>query len=187
MRYFNQSDIKSYKTISACESYNFSEAVSKTSQIDVFLSHSSKDRDALDGIVKFLEKYNVNVYLDKIDETLPMTTSPETGEKLKDRIHQSRKFIVLVSENSKDSKWIPWELGIADEHKSLKNVALLPISEYYFSIKWTNQEYFGIYDRITFGDLNGFSEPVWMVLNRHANTATELGKWLKAGSYTNVF
>jgi hypothetical protein len=38
----------------------------------------------------------------------------------------SKRLVVFVTINSKDSKWVPWELGIGDSCLAPDNVALLP-------------------------------------------------------------
>lgn len=178
MRYFNENDVQSFKKSIVIENFSLSQK-SAYQSFDVFLSHSSKDKDILPSVINFLSQYGVNVYIDKSDEELPDKTSAETGEILKNRIHESKKFIVLVSQNSKESKWIPWELGIADEKKKIKNVAILPSVQRNSSTNWPEQEYLGIYPRIVKATFTGQQSPVWMVLDHHSNRGTELGEWLK--------
>lgn len=178
MRYFNQYDVKNYDKSIIVENYTFAKK-SLNQAFDVFLSHSSKDKDILPSIINFISQYGVNVYIDKSDVELPRKTSPETGEILKNRIQKAKKFIVLVSENSKDSKWIPWELGIADEKKKIENVALLPSVQSSSQSNWPEQEYLGLYPRIVLETFSGQTTPVWMVLDHHSNTGIELGQWLK--------
>lgn len=91
-----------------------------------FLSHSSKDQVLVVGAVALLAEHGASVYIDKKDPALPPYTSAETAIGLKKRIRQSRNFVLLASENSKDSRWVPWELGIADQAKNLFRVAILP-------------------------------------------------------------
>lgn len=64
---------------------------------DVFLSHSSKDREEIPGTIAFLEEFGVTVYIDKQDYELPIETSSETASILQNRIRECRKLIVLVS------------------------------------------------------------------------------------------
>ncbi len=144
-----------------------------------FLSHSSQDKELLVGAIRLLEKHGATVYIDKKDPALRPYTSKDTAAGLKDRIHQSQKFVLLASKNSKDSRWVPWELGIADECKGLRRVAILPAVEQQSDRGWSNWEYLGLYDRIVFGDLERQANKVWMVLDERANTATELSEWLK--------
>ena len=107
-------------------------------------------------------------------------TSKNTAIGLKKRIQQSRKFILLASKNSKDSRWVPWELGIADQAKGLSKVAVLPTVESQTDVTWSSWEYLGLYDRIVWGDLKGQEKPVWMVLDERKNTATKLSEWLRS-------
>ena len=143
-----------------------------------FLSHSSRDSELLVGAIRLLEGHGASVYVDKKDASLPPYTNKETASGLKGRIHQSRKFVLLASNNSKDSRWVPWELGIADEHKGMDRVAILPAVESNADTAWTSWEYLGLYDRIVWGDLKGESEKVWMVLDSRENTAFKLSTWL---------
>jgi hypothetical protein len=144
-----------------------------------FLSHSSQDGEWVVGAIRLLEGHGATVYVDKKDPKLPPYTSQETAAGLKNRVHQSRKFVLLASNNSKDSRWVPWELGIADEHKGLSRVAILPAVDTTNEIAWTSWEYLGLYHRIVWGDLQGETEKVWMVLNGVENTATKLSRWLE--------
>ena len=178
MRYFNASDVQTFNKTVILENYTIEKKASYQS-FDVFLSHSSKDKEVLPSVINFLSQYGVNVYIDKTDKELPRNTSPETGDILKKRIQESKKFIVLVSPNSKDSKWIPWELGIADEKKKIRNVALFPNVQNASMPSWPEQEYLGLYPRIVLENFKGQSTPVWMVLDHHASTGTELSEWLK--------
>lgn len=144
-----------------------------------FLSHSTKDADLLPGVIALLERHGAVVYVDKKDEALPPYTSRQTARILRDRIRQSRKFILLTTKNSKDSRWMPWELGLADGYKNPSNTAILPGLDKKYEMTWTEQEYLGVYDRIVYGQIKGYQRPVFMVWNQEKNTATELSAWLK--------
>lgn len=144
-----------------------------------FLSHSSQDKELLVGAIRVLEGAGATVYVDKKDPTLPPYTSKETASTLKTRIHQSRKFVLLASANSKESRWVPWELGIADQAKGLDRVAIFPAVERQADAAWTKWEYLGLYDRIVWGALKNEAEPGWLVLDERKNTASKLTVWLK--------
>lgn len=178
MRYFNDSDCISRKKI-ILEEYNIETASFSPYTPSVFLSHSSKDEQKLPYVIEFLENYGVKVYIDKNDPRLPKVTSSETARMLKENIKKCKKFILLVSENSKDSRWIPWELGLADISKTTSNVALLPMANDYFQATWTKQEYLGLYDRISKGCHKSYTNEIWMVHDYINNTVVELGEWLK--------
>lgn len=145
-----------------------------------FLSHSSKDQELMVGAVRLISGHGATVYVDKKDPTLPPYTSSDTATGLKKRIQQSRKFVLLASHNSKDSRWVPWELGIADQARGPSRVAVLPAVESQNDISWSSWEYLGLYDRIVWGDLEGQPKRVWMVLDQRKNSATELSQWLRS-------
>jgi len=127
-----------------------------------------------------LTGHGATVYIDKKDPALPPYTNKATAIGLKTRIQQSNKFVLLASKNSKESRWVPWELGIADQAKGLSRVAILPTVETQTDAKWSSWEYLGLYDRIVWGDLEGEGKRVWMVLDERKNTATKLSLWLRA-------
>lgn len=145
-----------------------------------FLSHSSKDEELVVGAIRILENHGGTVYVDKIDPELPPYTSEQTASTLKKRIDQTSKFVLLASKNSKESKWVPWELGIADGKKGLSKIALFPAVEQRHDTSWTSWEYMGLYRRIVWGDLKGHPKPIWMVLDEKKNTATPLSQWLRS-------
>lgn len=143
-----------------------------------FLSHSTKDAELLPVAIRILENHGATIYIDKKDSSLPPYTNRDTATKLRNRINQSKKFVLLASDNSRDSRWVPWELGLADGCKKQDNVAIFPAVENQSNTSWTNWEYLGIYNRIVYGDLQYQTARVWMVLNQELNTATELAAWL---------
>lgn len=144
-----------------------------------FLSHSSLDAEFLPGVISLLEGHGATVYIDKKDESLPPTTSRETAKVLKSRIAACKKFMLFATRNSKDSRWMPWELGISDGLKQPWRTAVLPGLDKVTDTSWAEQEYLGIYDRVVWGDLQGYAQKVWMVWNQEKNTATTLSDWLK--------
>lgn len=143
-----------------------------------FLSHSSKDHELVEGAMEVLHNHGARVYIDEIDPEMPPYTSAETANLLKQRISQTKRFVLLTTENSKDSRWVPWELGIADGEKGLSNIALFPASDKDYDDDWTSWEYLGLYHRIVWGKLSGHNGDLWMVLNTKKNTALTLNQWL---------
>lgn len=180
IRYITRSDLRSFS-----QELNLSEqaslrksAASQGLSGATFLSHSSKDDDLVIGAIQVLEGHGARVYVDEIDPEMPPYTTEETANLLKSRIRQTKRFVLLASSNSKDSRWVPWELGIADGYKNLEKIALFPASDSSSEHAWASWEYLGLYRRIVWGDLEGYKERVWMVLDEKRNTATELKKWL---------
>ncbi|KHN56275.1 toll/interleukin-1 receptor domain-containing protein [Pectobacterium fontis] len=143
-----------------------------------FLSHSSKDKDLVIGAMQVIQNHGGIVYVDEIDPEMPPYTTDETAALLKQRIIQTKRFVLLTSSNSKDSRWVPWELGIADGAKGLGKIAIFPASDTEGQDSWTSWEYLGLYRRIVWGKLEGHPNNLWMVLDHKANTAVTLRSWL---------
>ncbi|WP_426256907.1 toll/interleukin-1 receptor domain-containing protein [Sphingomonas sp. DC2300-3] len=154
-------------------------AGSRSPSGSTFLSHSSKDDDLVAGAILILENHGTKVYVDEIDPEMPPYTNANTAALLKTRIRDTSRFVLLASKNSKESKWVPWELGIADGMKPRTSIALFPASDSNYDQSWASWEYLGLYDRIAYGELAGHQGNVWMVLDEKTNTATELSKWLR--------
>jgi hypothetical protein len=154
-------------------------AQDRSPQGATFLSHSSKDEELVTGAIRILHNHGASVYVDKKDPLLPPYTNKETASTLRTRIGQAGKFVLLASTNSQESKWVPWELGLADGRKSMSQIALFPAVDNAHETSWTSSEYLGLYDRIVYGSLENFEKDVWMVLNSEKNVATELSVWLK--------
>lgn len=145
----------------------------------VFISHSSKDKELLPAVIAILENHGGRVYIDAEDDRLPNTPNRETANILRESVKLCRKFVLLVSTNSKDSKWIPWELGLADGEKGNWPIALFPTAENWFEQTWSETEYLGLYQRIAWGKIENVTEnDGWIVWNHVENTAVTLKRWL---------
>lgn len=149
-------------------------------QKNIFLSHSSKDKELLPYIAMILKSHGGNPYIDVGDDRLPNPPSVDTAKALKDAIKKCKRFVLFVTTNSKDSKWIPWELGIGDGSKTNNDIALFPSAEEKNNTAWLSQEYLGLYKRIVWGKIMGIEKNVWMVLDYQKNEGIELSKWLNA-------
>ncbi len=143
-----------------------------------FLSHSSKDVEYIPAVIRILENHGASVYIDKKDESLPPYTSRETAAILRQRVASCKKFVLFATKNSKDSRWVPWELGLSDGFKRSNNTAVFPSVDNIYDPTWTQQEYLGVYDRIAWGELQGYKDPLWMVWDQVANSAIPLSSWL---------
>jgi hypothetical protein len=144
----------------------------------VFLSHSSKDNDILPGAIHILEIHGGKVYADVRDSDLNNSDFTATAARLRKAVRNCAKFVLLVTPRTKDSKWIPWELGLGDGSNRDQNVALFPSAEQYYEKTWSEQEYLGLYKRIIWGDFKGQEKKEWMVLDHLKNSGTGLRNWL---------
>ncbi|MEZ5814434.1 MAG: toll/interleukin-1 receptor domain-containing protein [Alphaproteobacteria bacterium] len=112
---------------------------------DIFLSHSFSDADLVLGAKKLLERGGFTVYVDWIEDPHldRSRVTKETAQHIKERMHSCRRLVYATSENSKDSKWMPWELGYFDGHKP-GEVAILPLMESERA-DFKGQEYLSLY------------------------------------------
>ena len=115
------------------------------SSYDVFLSHSIRDAKIVLGVKNWLEENGLKVYVDWInDRQLDRShVTSKTAETLRIRMRQSKALLYMATDNSSQSKWMPWELGFFDGY-SFGKVAILPIlnSE---NQNFLGQEYLGLY------------------------------------------
>lgn len=153
----------------------------------VFISHKHDDLDDLRGVLGFLEKtYNVKVYIDSRDPSMPKITSAKTAMNIKDRILRCDKFILLATNGAIESKWCNWELGYGDAQKFKKHIALFPMKpEGSYDSAYKGSEYMDIYPYISYYDgtetyTNGKRIPRGYYVRRHesdSNYITPLGDW----------
>lgn len=112
----------------------------------IFLSHKHDEKELLEGAVSLLKAYGVDVYVDWLDDGIPKTTSGQTAVRIKEKIKENHKFILLATEGAINSKWCNWELGLGDAAKYIENIALLPIKKDYTD--FSGSEYLEIYPYI---------------------------------------
>ena len=114
----------------------------------IFLSHSHDDlKDgSVDKAIVFLRRLGIRVYIDSHDTSMPPFTNAETARKIKQAIADNKKFILLATNNSINSKWCNWELGFGDAKKYINGIALFPLAD--SSATWQGTEYLKIYPRI---------------------------------------
>jgi len=121
-------------------------------EFDIFLSHSYKDKEIIPALKIELEKMGYSVYVDWISDgciSRNKTIDKETASMLQKRMKQSKCLLYATSSNSKNSRWMPWELGYFDGIKN-KKVAILPIkkNDNDFDDDFKGEEYLGLYQYI---------------------------------------
>lgn len=148
------------------------EATSHALSCDTFVAHSSDDIELIKKIIEYFYILGAKPYIDKDDMELPKYTDIDTAKKLKSNIDACKRFVMVVTDNSINSKWVPWELGVADMLKSYQNVAILPIEGENVSESFIGNEYLGIYKQIR--EKNG----KLVVYNPENKETTSIEEWL---------
>ncbi len=135
---------KGHFSFSATEVLNEGRITDSAKLYDIFLSHSSKDKELIAGLKLLLNDLGYSVYVDWNDDKLdPNNVTPETATVLRERMKQCKSLVYAFSENATNSKWMPWELGYFDALKNSR-VAVLPISKTSKN-DFKGSEYVGIY------------------------------------------
>ena len=127
---FEQGSLRDYSHVRLDESMSpiLSHSQFSSKKTTVFISHKHDDLEDLKGLLGFLEQnYEVKVYIDSRDSTMPSVTSAKTALNIKNRIKQCDKFILLATNGAIESKWCNWELGFGDAQKYRDNIALYPM------------------------------------------------------------
>ncbi len=126
------------------EQRTFSKSTAHTS---IFLSHSHKDKSIVEQAKVFFEKLGISIYVDWSDETMPERTSGITASKIKNKIIQNDKFVLLATNDALISKWCNWEVGVGDVYKLQSDkICILPLAD--SRLTWKGNEYLQIYPRL---------------------------------------
>ena len=93
----------------------------------IFISHKKEDEEIALLVQRTLINAKVSAYLDLLDNTIT-----DDGEKLtkhiQKQLHECTDVIVILSKNTKESWWVPFEIGMATEKD-------MPIANYLISLE----------------------------------------------------
>lgn len=152
--FFNSTKIeKGFINESLTETRNLSFRNKTQYRPTVFLSHKHSDLEDLQGVMGMLEKIGAKIYIDSMDNKMPMQTSGETAQRIKEVIKYCNKFILLATDKAVESYWCNWELGIGDTHKYIEHIAILPMKDKdTYDHNYKGNEYLQIYPSIDYED-----------------------------------
>ncbi len=156
------------------ESINSHQRSAYSNEVSVFLSHKHSDKQILENVIALLKNLGVYVYVDWNDDGMPTTTSGYTAKRIKQKIRECKKFILLATEDAIASKWCNWELGYGDAYRYIDNIAIMPITEK-ASSGFSGSEYLQIYPVIK-------SEYMYVLGTYYVEyngEKTKLADWLK--------
>lgn len=124
-----------------------------TRKTTVFISHKHDELQDLKGVLGFLQKqYDVKVYIDSQDPSMPQITTAATAANLKAR-KKCDKFILLATNAAIGSKWCNWELGYGDAQKFKAHIALFPLKpKGSYDYLYKGAEYLSLYPYICYED-----------------------------------
>lgn len=100
----------------------------------VFISHKKEDADFARNLSDYVMERGINVYFDENDPILAKEhKSPdEVVNAIKVGLEKSTHMIIVLSKNTLESNWVPWEVGFASAKD--KEYRLLRLNDVYGDI-----------------------------------------------------
>lgn len=129
--------------------YNM-KSLRSSAEMSVFLSHSHADRELALGLQRLLASRGLSLYLDWQDAEMPPSPNRDTAERIKARIGLSDFFLLLATSNAMNSRWVPWEIGVADSRKASDHIIVVPVRD--SSGRYHGNEYLQLYSRLEAAD-----------------------------------
>lgn len=153
-------------------------------QLTIFLSHSHKDRELVEGLVDFLDALGIKLYVDWNDKDMPRTTNRETAERIKAKIRENILFVIFATPNACASRWVPWETGMADQIKGEENILLIPVAD--SSGRFEGNEYLQLYKRFEMSpqQYTQLGQSRLRVISPNGQDLRPLNEYLKAHART---
>jgi hypothetical protein len=121
-----------------------------------FLCHSHQDATHVKGLLTLLRESGWKIYVDWLDPSMPSTPNRDTARSLRQRIDQADYFLLCATPNALNSRWCPWELGIADGKKRNEQILVIPTKR---GSTFYGSEYVELYRRIDIAQGGGLA--VW--------------------------
>ena len=104
-RYFSASE-------TATLDLTLEDAVSENRTWDVFVSHTTGDDALADSVARCIKTYGLSAWVDS-DFFDPEDDGPDMAKKIKDVIQRSYCLMAVVTGATKESWWVPFEIGVA--------------------------------------------------------------------------
>lgn len=155
MAYITESQLRNFAANQRHTSFGNVKSASAQANLTIFLSHSHKDKTLVEGLIVYLETLGVSVYVDWNDTQMPRITNRVTAENIKKEIAEQKVFMVLATRNALASKWVPWEVGVADQIKKAENVLIIPVAD--DSGQFHGSEYLQLYRRAVIADTGNYA------------------------------
>lgn len=99
-----------------------------SSETSIFLSHKHGEDKIIEQAIALFTSIGVSVYVDWQDYGIPKSTDGSTAIRIKTKIKENDKFVLLATEDAIASKWCNWELGFGDACKFPNNIAIMAIA-----------------------------------------------------------
>lgn len=94
---------------------NESDRIIIRGKLCIFISHQKRDTEACRKIAEYLKSVGIDVYFDEYDRDLKIAVQEDNPKKvvnaIKIGIKNSTHMLCVISPNTLDSKWVPFEVG----------------------------------------------------------------------------
>jgi len=94
----------------------------------IFISHQKQDRDACTKIADYLKTVGIDVYFDEFDRELQIASQNNDSKgvvnAIKKGINQCTHMLCIISPNTLNSKWVPFEVGYGYDKTELATLTL---------------------------------------------------------------
>lgn len=95
------------------EKYNKREPIPVRYKPRVFISHQKKDSDVANTVAEYLLDAGIDIYFDQLDKSIDRSDPHSVVKAIRRGIENSSHMLVLFSQNTLGSMWVPWEIGYA--------------------------------------------------------------------------
>jgi len=146
----------------------------------LYLSYALLDKKIVKKTANFFRAINKNIKVDMMEKSMSEKPSINTSRTVKNKIIKNDKFVFLATSTSIFSKWVNWELGIADCYKASEDkIIILPVADK--DSRWLGEVYFKLYPRIERMEHNRsiIATDVFRVVYPNGSTKP-LNEWLLA-------
>lgn len=162
------------------ENYHFNDSniiYKKGKNYDLFLSYNHKDIVLAKAVYHELINQGISVYADFIDPTFKTIVDKTTALILCDRLADCKALAYIHTANASNSKWCPWEIGLASGLRDFKCLIISAIER--DDNEFIRQEYLLLYPFTSYSpDLNG-NGPYFWVRTSKKGKSEKLIDWLK--------
>ena len=118
------------------ESIHLNAAVTRFNEWDVFVCHKSNDAVKAVQIAERISTKGLSAWVDVADPTV--RDGPDLADYIRSVLNASRSLLALVTSATKESWWVPFEIGIAFEQEKLLASYGSRLSLPSFLYKWPN-------------------------------------------------
>jgi hypothetical protein len=93
--------------------------------VKIFISHKKEDSDKAEYVAKYIKQnYKLDVYVDTLDDNINSTTN--ITDRIVNKLKGSTHLLVVFSEHTTKSMWVPFELGVSYEREQGIGVLIWP-------------------------------------------------------------